>query len=143
MDKIIYNEHLSEPWFTLVLLGLKTVEGRLYKNRFTTYKVGDVVKWYNNDFTGNNKQNECIGQICENKSLKNSANSEYDRSVFTEITKITMYSTFKEYLECEGLQNCLTGMSDIEHGLNVYYKYYTKEDERTYGIVAFTLKKIN
>jgi hypothetical protein len=26
--EIKYNEHLSEPWFTLISLGLKTVEGR-------------------------------------------------------------------------------------------------------------------
>ncbi len=34
----IYREHLSEPWFTLVSLGLKTCEGRLHKNRFREFK---------------------------------------------------------------------------------------------------------
>ena len=31
-----YKKHLSEPWFTLLKLGLKTVEARLNK--------GDLVK---------------------------------------------------------------------------------------------------
>ena len=26
------NEHLSEPWFTLISMGLKTVEGRIASN---------------------------------------------------------------------------------------------------------------
>jgi ASC-1-like (ASCH) protein len=54
------------------------------------------------------------------------------RSVKTKITKKVVYSTFKEYLETEGLDNCLPGMPSIEHGLSVYYKYYTKEDEENY-----------
>ena len=46
-----YSEHLSEPWFTLVLLGLKKIEIRLYKNRFRNYKVDDVITFYNDDFS--------------------------------------------------------------------------------------------
>jgi ASC-1-like (ASCH) protein len=32
--EIKYNEHLSEPWFSLISLGLKTVEGRKNKGKF-------------------------------------------------------------------------------------------------------------
>ena len=43
-------EYLSEPWFTLISLGLKTVEGRKNKGRFKEMKVGDIVEWTNDDF---------------------------------------------------------------------------------------------
>ena len=39
----IYREHLSEHWFSLVSLGLKTCEGRLHKNRFRDFKEGDII----------------------------------------------------------------------------------------------------
>ena len=47
---IYAEEHLSEPCFTLISLGLKTCEGRLHKHRFKDYKIGDIIKWWNNDF---------------------------------------------------------------------------------------------
>jgi ASC-1-like (ASCH) protein len=30
----------------------------------------------------------------------------------------------------------------IEHGLSVYYKFYTKEEEQQFGVVAIRLKVI-
>jgi ASC-1-like (ASCH) protein len=110
-----YTETLSEPWFSLILLGLKTVEGRKNKGRFKDMKVGDIVEWTNDDFMS--------------------------RSVLTKITGKAEYPTFKEYLEKEGLDKCLPGMEKfgIDHGLSVYYKYYTKEDEKEFGVVAIKI----
>lgn len=122
-NKDEYNEYeynVSEPWFTLILLGLKTVEGRKNKGRFKEMKIGDTIKWTNNDFK--------------------------PRSVVTKITKKTYYSTFKEYLISEGLDKCLPGIPDMDTGLSVYFKYFTKEDEREFGVIAIGLeliKKIN
>jgi hypothetical protein len=39
-----YVENLSEPWFTLIQLGLKTVEGRKNKGKFKEMKVGDIIE---------------------------------------------------------------------------------------------------
>ena len=109
-----YTEKLSEPWFSLISLGLKTVEGRKNKGRFKEMKLGDIVEWTNNDFA--------------------------PRSILTEITGKTEYNTFKEYLETEGLEKCLPGIPNLETGLSVYYKYFTKEDEKEFGVVAITMK---
>ena len=117
-SQTIYKEHLSEPWFTLVSLGLKTYEGRLCKNRFHNYKEGDIIKWVNDDF---GKERFCL----------------------TQITNITIYETFEEYLNDKGLENCLPGMPSLDHGLCVYFKYFTKEDEEKYGVVSFELEKMN
>ncbi len=111
-----YIETLSEPWFTLISLGLKTVEGRKNKGRFKEMVVGDIVQWTNNDFKL--------------------------RSVMTRITRKAEYNTFAEYLEAEGIDRCLPGMSDLEHGLSVYYKYFTKEDEKEFGVIAIEIELV-
>ena len=113
-----YVENLSEPWFTLIQLGLKTVEGRKNKGKFKEMKVGDIIEWKNEDFK--------------------------PRSFLTQITGKAEYPNFKTYLETEGLSKCLPNMEKygIDHGLSVYYKYYTKEDERAFGVVAIRLKVI-
>lgn len=116
MESKKYIENVSEPWFSLISLGLKTVEGRKNKGRFKEMNVNDVIEWTNNDFK--------------------------PRSVLTKITKKKEYNTFKEYLETEGLNKCLPGIPNIEHGLSVYFKYFTKEDEEQFGVVAIGLELI-
>jgi len=110
-----HKMHLSEPWFTLINLGLKKAEGRLNTGRFKELQEGDIIEWYNDDF----KHRKCV----------------------TKISKKIEYKSFREYLHKEGLQNCLPGMPDIEHGLSVYYKYYTKEDEEKFGVISIRLIK--
>jgi ASC-1-like (ASCH) protein len=121
MSQTIYKEHLSEPWFSLISLGLKTCEGRLHKHRFQTYKVGDIVMWFNDDF----------GKT---------------RFVMTEITRTYVMETFKDFLTDNfhgGLKDALPGMPSLSHGLQVYQKYFTKEDEKKYGVVSFDLKVLH
>jgi ASC-1-like (ASCH) protein len=114
----IYTKNLSEPWFSLINLGLKTVEGRLKKGDFEKMKINDIIEWTNDEF--------------EKRQFK------------TKINEIKYYSTFEEYLINEGLKNCLPGIEKygINHGLSVYYKYYKKEDEVKYGIVSIKLEFI-
>jgi len=112
--EIKYNEHLSEPWFSLISLGLKTVEGRKNKGKFKDIQVGDIIQWNNHDFK--------------------------ERKIFTTIIGKAEYKTFEEYLKIEGLDKCLPGMPTLEHGLSVYFKYFTKEEETEFGVVAIRLK---
>jgi len=110
----VYIEHLSEPWFTLISLGLKTIEGRKNKGRFKKMQVGDMIEWKNEDFL--------------------------PRSIYTIIKRKTVYVSFMEYLQKEGLQKCLPGMPTLEHGLSVYYKYFTEEEEKEFGVIAIELE---
>jgi ASC-1-like (ASCH) protein len=41
------------------------------------------------------------------------------------------------------LKNCLPGMLNMEHRLDVYLHYFKKEDETKYGVVSFELEIIN
>lgn len=114
--EVKYSEHLSEPWFSLISLGLKTVEGRLNKGRFQEMQVNDIVEWHNEDFK--------------------------ERKILTRITLKAEYTNFTEYLETEGLDKCLPGMPSLEHGLSVYYKYFTKEKEAEFGVVAIRIELV-
>ena len=79
-------------------------------------KVGDIIQQTNDDFD--------------------------NKTVLTKIIKKVEYDTFAEYLNNEGLENCLPGMPSLEHGLSVYFKYFTKEDETKYGVIAIHLELI-
>lgn len=111
-----YKKHLSEPWFTLVSLGLKTAEGRLCKGDFSRLAIGDTITWFNDDFN----HRECT----------------------VKITKINKYSGFEQYLRKETLKKCLPGMKTMKDGLSVYYKYFTKEQEKSMGVVAIHMELI-
>ena len=111
-----YTQHLSEPWFSLISLGLKTVEGRKNKGVFKEMQPGNIIEWYNDDFL--------------------------PRKILTKVIRKTTYHTFKDYLEKERLDKCLPGIPTLEHGLSVYYKYFTKEDEANYGVIAIEIQRI-
>lgn len=111
---MIYKKHLSEPWFSLVKLKIKSVEGRLNKGIFLNLKVGDIIEFYNDDII--------------NRKFK------------VKITKINTYNTFEEYLKKETLKKCLPGYMKIKDGLQVYHKYYSIEDEKKYKIKCFAME---
>ena len=66
----------------------------------------------------------------------------FNRQFSVIIKYIKKYKTYHEYLINETLRRCLPGIDTIEEGLNVCYKYYTKEDETKYGINAIRVKVI-
>jgi ASC-1-like (ASCH) protein len=98
---------VQEPWFTAIKTKNKTVEGRLNKGKFAEFKVGDFIIFKN-----------------DNKQVK------------TKIKYIHNYNSFKSYLETEGINKCLPGINTIDEGVKVYRKFYSKDDEKTYKIVA-------
>lgn len=58
----------------------------------------------------------------------------------TKIVGITKYKTFEDMIKNEGLKNTLPGYKRVDKGVNeVYYKYYTKQDEEKYGVIAIKL----
>lgn len=112
-----YTKHLSEPWFSLIKLGIKKCEGRLNKGDFYEIKKDDYILFENNDF-------------------------DFPRSFRCKITSINNYTSFENYLKNETLEKCLPGIETIEEGTSIYYKYYKKEDEIKYQIRAFRLRVI-
>ena len=111
-----YTLSVDEPWFSLISLGLKTIEGRLNKGLFKKMEIGDIVKWTNDKFGS--------------------------RNVLTKIINKTEYKTFEEYLTDKTLEKCLPSIKEMSNGLSVYFTYYTKEQENEFGVVAITLEVI-
>jgi len=97
----IYNKNLAEPWFSLILLRIKTVEGRLNKGDFANMNIGDVIIFTNNDFG-------------------------FERKFEITIKNISYYANFQTYLQGETLAKCLPTIDTVENGLRVYYNYYKK-----------------
>ena len=113
----VFTKNVSEPWFSLIKCQLKKVEGRLLKGDFFKMKKGDYVTWTNND----------LG---------------FSRSCKTMITSIHLYNNFQDYLTTEGMDKCLPGVDTLEEGLSVYYRYFSKTQEQSLGVMAIRLKKI-
>jgi ASC-1-like (ASCH) protein len=113
-----YRKHLSEPWFSLIKTGLKKCEGRLKKGDFAEMKKGDYIIFENSD----------VG---------------FKREFRVKITSIHNYNSFGDYLSMETLEKCLPGVNTMEEGLSIYYKYYSKQDEEKYKIVAIRIKVKN
>ncbi len=108
--------NVSEPWFSFLKNKKKRIEGRLNKGVFSTLEKGEIIKFVN----GGDKQ----------VSFK------------AKIKKIVKYNTFEDYLSQEGLKRTLPNIKTIEEGCNIYYQYYTKEQEKEFKILAIYIKVI-
>ena len=58
-----------------------------------------------------------------------------------DVTGKNIYSSFREMIEKEGVENVIPDKSSIDEAVNVYYKFYTKEQEKEFGIAAIKIKK--
>ena len=90
------------------------------KGRFKDMKVGEIIEFHNEDF--------------------------FKRTVLVEIVGKNEYKSFEDYFSNERLVCCLPGikiwMMNLAILHNAYYKYFTKEDELQYGVVAIQMKLI-
>lgn len=66
----------------------------------------------------------------------------FERRLRVRVKALRIYSSFKEMLEKEGLQNVLPGAGSIEEGLKVYRQFYSEEEEKKYGVVAIEVEPI-
>jgi len=107
----VYTKNVSEPWFTLIHLGLKKVEGRLNKGDFAKMKKDDIVV-FTNDSLG------------------------FKRTTTVVIEDIKEYKYFRTYLIHQGIDRCLPGIETIDDGQQVYYNYFSKAEEKKYGVLA-------
>lgn len=113
---MLYKKHLSEPWFTLVKQKKKTSEGRLNKGDFKEMNVGDIIEFFN-----------------ETRKFKVKVKSKH------------RYKTFENMIRGERLSKVLPTpeIKTIKQGVNnVYYGFFSKADEKKYGIIAIRMTKV-
>jgi ASC-1-like (ASCH) protein len=106
----LYEIKAQEPYYTYIVNGQKTVEGRLNKGKFSRMQVGDHL-------------------------LIN------DESKF-KVERKTNYDSFLEMVKAEGVKNVVPDKKELEEAANVYYNFFTKEQEREYGVVAMEISKV-
>lgn len=58
------------------------------------------------------------------------------------IEGITLYKSFREMIEKEGIENVIPDKDNIDEAEAVYCKFYTKEQEKEFGVMAIKIKKI-
>jgi len=108
------NIHVSPDWFQYIKSGQKTVEGRLYKSKFTDVYPGMAIFIHTQD---------------EHMPLK------------MIVERVARHESFASMLEKEGLATVLPQCPDIQTGIDIYRAFYSKEDEEKYGVVAIGLKE--
>ena len=108
-----FHNHRSEPFFSYLKTGQKTIEGRLKKGKYVKIGTGDII----------NVESMEDGEI-----------------VTVEVTEVRHYRTFKEMLENEEIRKILPNVQTPEEGASIYRQFYSKEDEKRYEIVAIEVK---
>ena len=106
--------NLLPTYLNAIILGTKTVEGRLAKPEYLALKPKDRICF--TDTTG-----KC-----------------YE----AEVLKVRKFSDFKSMIETSTLQACLPGVTSIQQGVDIYRSFPGyKESEKTLGVVAIHIKK--
>lgn len=102
----------SVSWFTHLLRKRKVYEGRLNRNRWATIRPGQTVRW-----------------------------SDGKRTVRTRVTETRTYADFDvAFRDLGPLLIPHTGHLTPEHAKALYRNFYSNEDVRTYGVIAFKIE---
>ncbi len=55
------------------------------------------------------------------------------------IERVSLYKSFMEMIEKEGIKNLIPDKNKIEDAESAYYKFYTKEEEIEFGVLAIKI----
>lgn len=107
-----------------IRIGDKTIEARLGKPRFLKIREDDILS-VREDFWYEGKVLESLSHALEVK-----------------VIQILYFESFKEMLEAVDFQAAVPTAKTIDEALKTYREYYTIEDEREYGVVAFNFELV-
>lgn len=111
------------PNFSNVSRSLSPVKGRLNRGKFANYAVGDIV---------------ILRRDYRDKNGVLQDGTDYDTKV--QITAIKQYSSFNEMFNHEDYRQALPRAKDTKEVVETYYKYYSKEEQQKYGVLAIHIK---
>ncbi len=63
-----------------------------------------------------------------------------EKKIFN-IERISIYDNFKDMLSKEGVHNVVPNKDTVEEAVEVYYGFYTKEQESKFGVLAIKIKE--
>lgn len=105
---------IADRWFKFIQSGDKVVEGRVLKTKFLTLVTGTILNITN----------------------------ESNENIRCRVIDIRPYSSFRKYLEQEGLRRTLPGVSTVAEGLDVYAQYFPPGLDEKLGVIAIEMVKI-
>ena len=119
---------VDQPYFDYIFNGIKPVEGRKASPTWSGLKVGDIMEIYTIEH--------------------NEDNGIFHRSFRVMITNINYYLPLEDnkgdgltrYLENEGLNKTLPGVTTIEEGRKIYMQWSTQDEIDLYGFMAIHLR---
>lgn len=112
------SSHLDD-----ILLGKKTIEGRLARGKFAQYTPGDVV-YLRRDIRA------------EDGTLRD---GELDQAR-VRVLAVNRYLSFREMLKREGLNNVLPRANSLDEAVAEYERYYTRQEQATYGVLGIVIE---
>jgi ASC-1-like (ASCH) protein len=62
--------------------------------------------------------------------------------ILFEVVGKKVYPNFKTMIKAEGLANTIPDKKTISEAVKVYYQYYTKAEEKEFGVVAIRVKRV-
>ena len=107
--------HLESEIYNLVNNNIKDIEIRINDEKRRKLKIGDIITIINR---GNND------------------------TFKVKITNLEYFSSFNDCINNYDLKRLYNDKITKEELLNLLYKFYTKEEENKYGVVAIIFKKI-
>ena len=119
-----FQMSVSQPWFSAIKKGAKTIEGRLAKPKFLALEVGDTAVISRS------------GPVSASRSRAPTSSTSAASKVVAVVTRVVRYKSFAEYLSQEGLARTLPGVRTIDEGVQTYRQFYTAADEAEHGVAA-------
>ena len=105
---------LADEPFEKIKSGEKTVEIRLYDEKRKQIKVGDKIIFY---------------RLNDNTDFKSAT-----------VIDLHHYKSFKELFSSELFSMTGCGLMSVDEATQSMYKYYTQEQEKTFGVLGIEIK---
>lgn len=107
-----------------LLNGDKTLEGRLGKPKYIKLRLGNNLSVREDIW----KDGKIVKSIPDRAKIQ--------------ITQLLYFESFDEMLHSLDFHKALPQATSIRDALDTYHRFYSKEDEAEYGVVAITFKLV-
>ena len=116
-----FKKHLSEPWFSLVNNGTKTIESRIYDDKRRIIQIGDTITFTNN---GNSFSKVVV-----------------DLAIWDNINKSSGKTKFKDVIDWTNYKQLIPTVDTPEEAIKVYEDIPGYKDKaKDFGIIFIYLE---
>lgn len=117
-----YESGRESTMLDYILDGHKTIEGRLNRDKFADYKIGDII-WLRRDVWGDD------GQLHDGEA----------RQAKVEIVGIRRYASFFEMMQTEDYKALVPTAASPQEAAEYYNQFYTIDQQTEHGVLAIEI----